>query len=153
MVATDQIAELTEELKQFQEEKEKIRIIVGQIGGTGSPKRDKAVTTVFVVLLLLLFAADVSRHILGISVPLPPLFSIEVGVLLVSIKIIWMLHNQTRIEHFQFWILNSIEFRIDQMSNRLRNIESQFREIQNGEQNTSERRSGPHDGEPEASEC
>jgi len=137
-VATDQITELKEELKQFQEGKEKIRSIVGQIGGKSSRKRDRAITITFVVLLLLLFAADVSRHILRISVPLPPLFSLEVGVVLVSIKIIWMIHNQTRIEHFQFWILNSIEFRIDQMSKRLRNIESQVREIQDGEQNTSE---------------
>ena len=152
MVATDQIAELTEELRRFQEEKETIRSVVGQIGGKTSRKRDKVVTTVFIILLLLLFAADVSRHILGISVPLPPLFSIEVGVLLVSIKIIWMIHNQTRIEHFQFWILNSIEFRVDQMSNRLRNIESQFHEIQHGEQSTSEQLRGPRDGEPEASE-
>jgi len=152
MAATDQIAELTEELRQFQEEKEKIRSIVGQIGGKSSPKRDKVITTVFIILLLLLFAADVSRHILGISVPLPPLFSIEVGVLLVSIKIIWMIHNQTRVEHFQFWILNSIEFRIDQMSNRLRNIENQFREKQHGEQSSSQQLSGPGDGEPQASE-
>jgi len=152
MAATDQIAELTEELRRFQEEKETIRSVVGQIGGKTSRKRDKVVTTVFIVLLLLLFAADVARHILGISVPLPPLFSIEVGVLLVSIKIIWMIHNQTRIEHFQFWILNSIEFRIDQMANRLRNIESQFREMQHGEQNTSQQLSSPGDGEPGATE-
>lgn len=136
-MATDQIAELAEELRRFQEEKETIRSVVGQIGGTTSRKRDKVITTVFIILLILLFAADIARHILGISVPLPPLFSIEVGVLLVSIKIIWMIHNQTRIEHFQFWILNSIEFRIDQMSNRLRNIENQFREMQEGEQNSS----------------
>jgi len=138
IVATDQIAELTEELRRFQEEKETIRSVVGQIGGKTSRKRDKVITTVFITLLILLFTADVARHILGISVPLPPLFSIEVGVLLVSIKIIWMIHNQTRIEHFQFWILNSIEFRIDQMSNRLRNIEKQFREMQHGEQSASE---------------
>ncbi len=129
---SDQIAELTEDLKQFQAEKEKVRKIVGQIGGTGSPKREKVVTTVFAGLLLLLFAADISRHLLGISVPLPPLFSLELGILLVSIKIIWMIHNQTRVEHFQFWILNSLEFRIDQISNRLDDIETLCRDIQSG---------------------
>lgn len=137
-MSTDQITELTEELRQFQSEKEKIRRIVGQIGGTGSRRREKVVTVIFVVLLVLLFVADVSRHVLGIAVPLPPLFSLEVGVLLVSVKIIWMVHNQTRVEHFQFWILNSIEFRIDQMSNRLHDIERHVLKTQNGEQNVAE---------------
>ena len=120
---SDQVAELTEELRQFQKEKEQIRDLVGQIGGRVSPARDRIITIVFVILLLLLFAADISRHILHLSIPLPPLFSIEIGVLLVSLKIIWMVRNQTRVEHFQFWILNSIEFRLGQMSNQMRTIE------------------------------
>jgi len=130
---TVQTTELEDELRRFQEEKEKIRNIVGQIGGTGSRKREKIITIVFVVILVLLFVADVSRHILHIAVPLPPLFSLEVGVLLVSVKIIWMIHNQTRVEHFQFWILNSIEFRIDQMTNRLHEIEKKVSGTQNVE--------------------
>ena len=40
-----------------------------------------------------------------------------------SIKIIWMVHNQTRVEHFQFWMLNAIEFRINELARDLRNIE------------------------------
>jgi len=136
-VTTDSMEDLTEELKQFQTEKEKIRRIVGQIGGKNSPRRDRAVTTAFVVLLLLLFIVDISRHLLGISVPLPPLFSVEIGVLLVSIKIIWMIHSQTRVEHFQFWILNSIEFRLEQMSNRLRTLEHRLGEAQHGEKDTA----------------
>ncbi len=135
----DQTTELTEELKRFQAEKEKIRRIVGQIGKKSSPKREKVVTIVLAVLLILLFAADMSRYLLGISVPLPPLFSFELGILLVSLKIIWMIHKQTRVEHFQFWILNSIEFRIDQVSSQLRDIETRCRDVQNGEQGTSER--------------
>ena len=46
----------------------------------------------------------------------------------------------------------AIEFRIDQMSNRLRNIEKQFHEIQHGEQSSSQQLSGPGDEEPQASE-
>jgi len=124
---------MTEELKQFQVEQEKIRRIVGQIGGKGSPKQEKIVTITFATLLVLLFMADAARHVLGIAIPLPPLFSLEVGVLMVSIKIIWMIHKQTRVEHFQFWILNSIEFRIDQISKRLHDLEKQIRETCVGE--------------------
>ena len=116
--------ELAEELRQFQEEKEKIRGIIGQIGGASSAKRQKIVTGFFVCALLVLFVLDVARHLLEIPVPLPPLFSIEIGILLVSIKIIMMIQKQSRVEHFEFWILNSIEFRVDQMSNRLRAIEN-----------------------------
>jgi cell division protein FtsL len=122
------INELTEELERFQAEKEKIRRIVGQVGGKGSGRRERIITAIFIVMLALLFVADVARHLLDIDVPLPPLFSLEIGVLLVSIKIIWMIHNQTRVEHFQFWILNSIEFRIDQMSNRLSDLEKRIKE-------------------------
>ena len=125
----NQIAELTEELKQFQAEKEKIRVIVGQIGGKGSGRRESIVTGVFIAFLAILFAGDVARHVLHISVPLPPLFSLEIAVLLVSIKIIWMIRKQTKVEHFQFWILNSIEFRIDQLSNRVRKMEGLLKEV------------------------
>jgi hypothetical protein len=55
--------------------------------------------------------------------PLPPLFSIELGVLLVSVKIIWMIHKQARVEHFQFWILNSIEFRLNEITKSVRRLE------------------------------
>lgn len=123
-----QTAELFEELKHFQAEKEKIRMIIGQVGGRQSAARQKTITTVFLVVLALLFIADVCRHLLHLSVPLPPLFSIEIGVLLVSIKIILMIHNQSRVEHFQFWILNSIEFRVDQISKRMGEIERRLRE-------------------------
>lgn len=150
-MTTDRTRELTEELRHFQAEKEKIRQIVGQIGGTGSRKRERAFTILFFGLLIVLFVSDACRHVFGIDVPLPPLFSLEIGILLVSIKIIWMIHSQTRVEHFQFWILNSIEFRLDQISKRLRDIEMQTQEIQHSQQRVPERVSVPDDAESEAS--
>ncbi len=113
---------LSEELRQFEEEKEKIRMLVGQVGGRGALRREKFITRFFTVLMLLLFMLDVSRHFLGLNIPFPPLFSIEVAVMLVSVKIIWMVHNQTRVEHFQFWILNSLEFRINDISKSIRKL-------------------------------
>ena len=112
-MSSKEIEELTEDIKRFQAEKEKIRLVVGQIGGTMSPKGEKLLNRIFVGLIIVLFMGDVARHFLGIHLPLPPLFSIEIGILLVSIKIIWMIRNQTRVEHFQFWMLTSIEFRLD----------------------------------------
>ena len=116
---------LKEELEQYKKEKEKIRNIVGQIGGTQTAKRDRFITIVFIIFIVILFFADILRHVLHINIPLPTLFSIELGILLVSIKIIWMMHKQAKVEHFQFWILNSIEFRLNDLSKQVRNFNKQ----------------------------
>ena len=120
--------QLADELRQFKEEKEKIRELAGQIGGTSSVKRERAITRFFLIVLLLLFALDICRHLAGVHVPLPPLFSLEIGVMLVSVKIIWMVHSQTRVEHFQFWILNSIEFRVNDIAKAVRQIQDRLAE-------------------------
>jgi hypothetical protein len=122
MTPTD-TAVLQEELEQFREEKEKIRALVGQIGGIASSRRDRVLNIVFLAAITFLLLADIFRYLLGIDMPLPPLFSIELGVLLVSVKIIWMIHKQARVEHFQFWILNSIEFRLNEITKSVRRLE------------------------------
>jgi len=114
---------LQDELEQFRKEKEQIKRLVGQIGGATSNRRDAVFNVVFMALIFGLFIVDVLRHVVHLDVPLPPLFSLELGVLLVSVKIIWMIHKQTKVEHFQFWILNSIEFRLNELGRRLRTIE------------------------------
>ncbi len=114
---------LREELEHFRNEKEKIRRLVGQVGGKKSAKRDKIINLVFLVLLIGLFSLDILRHCFHWNMPLPPLVSLELGVLMVSLKIIWMIHKQTKVEHFQFWILNSIEFRLNEVSRRLQAME------------------------------
>ncbi len=111
--------QLKEELKKFKEEKGKIRNLVGEIGGKNTVKRDKTISAIFIVAIILLFIVDILRHLLHIEIPLPPLFSIEIGILLVSMKIIWMIHQQSKVNHFEFWILNSIEYRLNDISNRL----------------------------------
>jgi len=119
---------LREELEQFRREKEKIRTLVGQVGGKASAKRDRVINVVFLAALIALFAVDTLRHCFGWHIPLPPLVSLEIGVLMVSMKIIWMIHKQTKVEHFQFWILNSLEFRLNEISNRLRSLEKSLAE-------------------------
>jgi len=116
--------ELQEELEHFLAEKEKIRAVVGRIGGAQSAKRDRLINILFIVCIITLFGLDVLRHLLRLPMPLPTMFSIELGVLLVSIKIIWMIHRQAKVEHFQFWILSSIEFRLNDLSRRIRKMDS-----------------------------
>jgi len=39
---------------------------------------------------------------------------IELATVTLSAKIIYMIHLQMKINHFQFWILSSIEWRINE---------------------------------------
>lgn len=119
---------LQSELEQYRMEKEKIRDLVGQIGGAVGNTKDKALNVVFIVAIFALMMVDVLRHFLHVPIPLPPILSLEFGILLVSVKIIWMIYKQTKVEHFQFWILNSIEFRLNEVSKKLRAIEKTLEE-------------------------
>ena len=115
---------LKSELDQFKKEKEKIRQLMGQIGGKHAAKKDKWLNHIFIFAIAVLALNDLINHILHVTNPIvPPLFSIEIAVLLVSIKIIWMMHKATKVEHFQFWILNSIEFRLNDVAKQLRHLE------------------------------
>ena len=114
---------LKAELDQFKKEKEKIRKLMGQIGGKHQETQDKWVNIIFIVLITLLAINDVLHHVVGIHTPIPVDFALGIAILLVSIKIIWMMHKSTKVEHFQFWILNSIEFRLNDVAKQLRNLE------------------------------
>ncbi len=114
---------LKAELDNFKREKEKIRQLMGQIGGKEQAERDKWVNTAFIVAITLLAINDLMHHIWHIRVPIDTEFSLVMAILLVSIKIIWMMHKSTKVEHFQFWILNSIEFRLNDVAKQLRNLE------------------------------
>ena len=49
--------------------------------------------------------------------------TLEVAVLLGIFKIIWMFYEAQRANLFQFWIMNSLEYRINEVDKRLRRIE------------------------------
>lgn len=126
---THNVEELEAQLKAYQDERERIKQLMGQIGGSSDVKRDKIINWVFIVLIIFLFILDIMRHVFGLEgIPLPPLFSVSIGILLVSIKIIWMINRQSKVDHFQFWILNSIEFRINNLSRQLNDLEKVIEE-------------------------
>lgn len=129
-MADNETQALQEELEQYRKEKERVREIVGRIGGTDSAKKDKIINIVFVVLLVGLFVFDLLRHILHIDINIPAALSLELGILFVSIKIIWMIYKQEKVEHFQFWILNSIEFRINDMNKKIRSIDKKIKSLE-----------------------
>lgn len=114
---------LKAELDQFKKEKEKIRQLMGQIGGKGAEKKDRILNWVFISAIVMIALNDCLHHVCHISTPISSDFSIGLAILLVSIKIIWMMHKATKVEHFQFWILNSIEYRLNDVAKQLRHLE------------------------------
>ncbi len=118
----EEIQALRTELDEYRKEKEQIKQLIGQIGGTDSSWTDKLLNYAFIGLIVIIFILDILRHF-EFDVPLSSMLSLEIGVLLVSVKIIWMMHRQARVEHFQFWILNSIEFRLNAMAKSMRKLE------------------------------
>ena len=118
------ILELTEKLDNYRDERERIKALMCQIGSVDDTKRGKTWNWVFVILVVLLFVFDIARHVFHMDyIPLPPVFSIEIGIFLISAKIIWMINRQEKADHFQFWILNSIEFRLNHLSETINEIQ------------------------------
>ena len=113
--------QLREELERFRKEKEQIRELVGQIGGKNLARRDRIVNTIFISIIAVVFLLDILRHTAAVEVPLPPLLLLDLGVLLISLKIIWMIHKQSKVEHFQFWILSAMEWRLNEIITELKN--------------------------------
>ncbi len=118
---------LKHELEHYKSEKERIRKIIGQIGGNTSKRKDTIINIIFLFIILFLFTFDLVREIMNFPISwLPQSLSIEIAVLLVSLKIIWMIHKQSKIDHFQFWVLNSIEFQINSISKKVNTLESKI---------------------------
>jgi hypothetical protein len=124
----DEAEILRQELEHYRTEKDRIRKVIGQIGGATSKRQDRIINAIFLVVVLGLFVFDIIRELTGLGLPTIPRFlSMELALLLVSLKIIWMIHRQSKVDHFQFWVLNSIEFQINMMSKRLKELEERTR--------------------------
>jgi len=109
--------ELLQEIEEFERERDQLKEVLGRIGGRRFSKMDNWINIGFLVIILVLFILELTTHFL------PRLISLELGVLLVSIKIVFMMHAQQKVNHFQFWILNSIEYRMNEMAKRLRTMQ------------------------------
>lgn len=116
---------LLEELESYKREREKIKKLVGTIGGKNFVKKDRIINIVFLGIVVGLFIVEITTDII------PLYLSLEVAVLLVSIKIVWLIQNITKMDHFLFWILNSIEFRINSLDKKI----SEFGDIISRERN------------------
>jgi hypothetical protein len=109
--------ELEKELEEFQNERKKMKEVIGKIGGSQSSVKNKLINIIFLTIVLMVFVLGAILHKISITL------SLEIGVLLISLKIAWMIHEQQKINHFQFWMLNSLEYRINEISKKIRKLE------------------------------
>lgn len=121
--------EILKEIQEYNKERDEIKNMLGKIGGKSYSKFDVVINGLFLSLISVFFVLEITTHWL------PSFISLEISVLLVSIKIVWMIHSQHKFNHFQFWILNSIEYRMNQITSKMKKIEKDISLI---EKNTSE---------------
>lgn len=121
--------EILKEIQEYNKERDEIKNMLGKIGGKSYSKFDAVINGLFLSLISVFFVLEITTHWL------PSFISLEISVLLVSIKIVWMIHSQHKFNHFQFWILNSIEYRMNQITSKMKKIEKDISLI---EKNISE---------------
>ncbi|HUW20263.1 MAG TPA: hypothetical protein VMW16_13275 [Sedimentisphaerales bacterium] len=111
----DELRDLREELEHFQHEKERVRAIIGKIGGV--PKfRTKLINAVFIAVIVV----SVLLSIIGGQEL--RLLMIELATITLSLKIIYLIHCQMRVNHFEFWILSSLEWRLTELMKTVRKL-------------------------------
>ena len=109
----EELCDLRQDLENFQQEKERVRNIVGKLGGIPT-FHTKLTNIVFIVVLVISVAISM---IGGEKVRS---LMIEVAVIALSVKIIYMIHCQMRVNHFKLWMLSSIEWRLNEMMKQIR---------------------------------
>ena len=114
-----ELEDLKKELESFQQEKEKVRAIIGQIGGV--PKfRTKLMNAIFITVLAVSVVLSV---ILGEKWRT---VMIEIATVTLSLKIIYLIHCQVKVNHFKFWILSSIEWRLNDVKKQITRLRKEI---------------------------
>ncbi len=104
----DEIHDLKEELEKFKLEKERVRAIVGKIGGIPAVQTKilNIIFTVSIVVFLLIsvVAGEKYRPVM-----------LELTIVALSAKIVFLIHLQSKVNHFQLWVMSAIEWRMNEM--------------------------------------
>ncbi len=115
-----EMEDLKHEIERFREEKERVRTIVGQIGGMPTI-HTKAFNIIFIVLLI------VSVLLSLVSDGRLRLAMIELAITAISIKLLYLVNSQSRVSHFQLWVLSSLEWQINELSKVVRSLENRLK--------------------------
>ncbi len=123
--------QLKEEFNEFLKDKEEIREIIGKIGGSNNSQY-KIISALFFAIVLVLLVTGVFLGEISLTTTL--LLIAILGIF----KIIWMLQQSSKSMHFQFWILNSLEIRINGIDCKLKRLEKLLQENTKPEKETEE---------------
>lgn len=107
-------APIENEINSFATQQKQIRSLIDSIAGNSNRKKDKLINYLFLSIIIVLFVVEIATDLL------PPLLSLEIGILLLSVKIVWMIHIQSRFQHFTFWVLNAIEQKLNLIDEHIR---------------------------------
>lgn len=112
---------LLKELEAFSKEKDRVKKIVGKIGGSNNIQNKRVNTLLVFMVFTLLFTGGVLEKI---SIEL----AMYCSILIVLSKLIWILYEMKKANHFQYWILNSLEVKLNEISIKVRKIEKLLEE-------------------------
>ena len=117
----DEIHDLKEELEKFKLEKERVRAIVGKIGGIPAVQT-KIINIIFTVsivvfLLISVVAGEKYRPVM-----------LELTIVALSAKIVFLIHLQSKVNHFQLWVMSAIEWRMNEMMKIVKSMAKERRQ-------------------------
>ena len=111
-----ELEELKQELEDYQAEKEQVRQLIGKVGGAPTFRTKwfniafgAAVAVFFVISLM----SDGKLQML----------MIELATIAISIKIMYLIYCQDKVNHFKFWVLSSIEWRLNEAIKLIKKID------------------------------
>ncbi len=117
----DEIHDLKEELEKFKLEKERVRAIVGKIGGIPAVQTKilNIIFTVSIVVFLLIsvVAGEKYRPVM-----------LELTIVALSAKIVFLIHLQSKVNHFQLWVMSAIEWRMNEMMKIVKSLAKERRQ-------------------------
>ena len=112
---------LKEEFQEYQKEKQQISEVIRKAEGRNNSQH-KIISAIFVIVIVAIL-------ILGIILNrLTLLQTLEIATLLAVLKVIWLFYDLQKSMHFQFWLLNSLESRLNEIDKKARNIERTLKE-------------------------
>ncbi len=115
MSVSQEIEDLKREIENFKAEKERVRAIIGQIGGM--PTSHAAFWNVlFIIFVFVCFTLSVINkgHISALMT--------DLGIAAISVKLILLMHYQNKVNHFQLWILSSMEWKLNEITKKVNRL-------------------------------
>ncbi|HOO78482.1 MAG TPA: hypothetical protein PLI51_09510 [bacterium] len=112
----EELEDLLQEVNDFRKEKEQVRAIVGKIGGVPS-RTTKVLNGAFIVFLAVILTFSVFIDDARIHWTL-----VDIAIFAVSLKLIYLIHKQSQVNHLQTWILSSLEWRINEILKEMREL-------------------------------